>query len=137
MPSRQARSSSGVGRQAPVEPVAELEVVGPFAVAEQVGARGLDLDDHQLALGVDSHQVGAPAVAQRHLGERPDVVAREQPADAAGDRARAPGVVGKRHGGHAIGHDFPVEQKRNEVNCASRRAKAGFMSKQGSYAQFA
>ena len=29
-----------LGRQAPVEPVAELEVVGPLAVAEQVAARG-------------------------------------------------------------------------------------------------
>ena len=74
--------------QAPIEPVAVIEVIGPLGVAEQVGAADLDLDDDDPALGVDPHQIGA-AVApaglgrQRHFGDAPHVVAREQSANPA------------------------------------------------------
>ena len=104
------------GRQAPVEAVSEIEVVGPLAVAEQVATRGLDLDDHDLPLGVDSHQVGAAAVAQRHFRQRPDVVAREQPADSARHRRGAAlgGFDGHGQGG-GFGHSRFLEQMRNEV----------------------
>jgi len=48
-------------REAPVKPVTMIEVVGPLAIAEQIGAADLDLDNHDLALGIDAHQV-CPAV---------------------------------------------------------------------------
>jgi hypothetical protein len=36
-----------------------------------------------VALGIDPHQVGPAATAQRHFGKAPHVVAREQATDAA------------------------------------------------------
>ena len=57
-------------RHRPEEAVAIIEIVDPFAVAEQVGLGDLDLDDGQAALGVDRHQVGAAAVGQRHFADR-------------------------------------------------------------------
>lgn len=53
-------------REAPVEAVAMIQVIGPLAVAEKIGAAHLDLDDHDLPLGIDAHEVGAPARTQRH-----------------------------------------------------------------------
>ena len=47
------------------------EIVGPFAVAEQVGARHLDLDDHHLTAGIDRHQIGAPATVEQLLSFKP------------------------------------------------------------------
>ena len=73
------------GRQGPVEPVAIVQIVGPFAVTQQVGPAHLDLDDDDVAFGIDAHQVRPPSTAQRHLRQAPDVVACKQPSDAAGD----------------------------------------------------
>ncbi len=70
-------------RHPPEEAVAMIEIVGPFAIAQQIAALDLDLDDDHPSLGVDPHQIGAAAVAQRHFGQAPDIVAREQPRDPA------------------------------------------------------
>ncbi len=37
------------GGDRPVEAVAAAEIIGPFAVTEQIGARHLDLDDDDVA----------------------------------------------------------------------------------------
>jgi hypothetical protein len=86
------------GRHRPIEEVAIIEIVAPFAVAEQIGARDLDLDDDQPALGVDRDHVGAPAVGQRHLANREHVAAEEQPGHAAGDILRGERRVGEAEG---------------------------------------
>src|SRR3546814_9471068 len=69
----------------PIEAVAPVAIVGPFAVTVQISAADLDLDDGDLALCVDRGQVGAPPVRQRHLGNRDQPRLREQPAHAARD----------------------------------------------------
>jgi len=71
--------------QAPVEAVAVLEIVGPLAVAQEVRAADLDLDDDDMPARVDPHEVGPPATAQRHFRQAPDVVTGEKPGDAAQD----------------------------------------------------
>ena len=80
--------------QGPEEPVAEIEIIGPFAIAQQVAPLDLDLDDDHLPLSVDPHHVRAPPIAQRHFGEAPDIVARKQPRYAAGDVACRGGCQG-------------------------------------------
>ena len=74
-------------RHRPEEAVAIIEIVGPLAVAHQIGARNLDLDDDQLAFGRKRHHVGAAAIGQRRFAEREHVGAEEHPGDAARDIA--------------------------------------------------
>ena len=64
------------GRHRPEEAVAMVEIVEPFAVAEQIGARHLDLDDDDLAARVDRHDVGAAAAVERHFAHRRQIVPR-------------------------------------------------------------
>ena len=61
------RAAVEAGRYAPEEAIAEIEIVGPFAIAQQIAALDLDLDDDHPTLGVHSHQIGAPTVAERHF----------------------------------------------------------------------
>ena len=51
-----------VRRDRPEEAIALVEIIEPFAVADQVGLGDLDLDNRQPALGIDRHQVGAAPV---------------------------------------------------------------------------
>jgi len=121
-----------LGRQAPVEAIAKIEVIGPLAVAQQVAARGLDFDDYHLALGVDAHQVGTAPVPERHLGQRPDVVAREQPADPARDGHGA--TLGRiREGGESgrFGHARSLEQIRNVVKRGTAAPPRPFPGRRG------
>ena len=73
------------GRNAPIEPVAKVEIVGPLAVTHKVRTAYLDLDDHDPPLRIDTHQIGPASVAQRHFSQAPDVVSREEPANSARD----------------------------------------------------
>ena len=73
------------GRHGPEEPVAIIEIVGPFAVAQEVGLRDLDLNDRQPTLGVDRHHVGATTVGQRHFADREQVLTAKQPGHAPRD----------------------------------------------------
>ena len=59
------------------------EIIVPFAIAEQVRPRHLDLDDDDVAMRIERHQVGAAAVAQRHFGDRDAIVAKQHARDAA------------------------------------------------------
>lgn len=43
--------------KAPIKTVTMIEVIGPFAITEQIGAADLDFHNNNLALGVDTHQV--------------------------------------------------------------------------------
>ena len=61
----------------PVKAVAIIQIVAPLAVADQVGAADLDLDDRQMAPGIDRDQVGAAAVGQRHFAHREPVATTE------------------------------------------------------------
>jgi hypothetical protein len=102
-------------RESPVEAVAIVQIVGPFRVAQQIGAAHLDLDDGDPALGVDAHQIGAASAAQRHFGQAPGIVAREQPADSARDGIRAPLLArgwGGEHGETGIRFDHPPAVSR-------------------------
>ena len=49
-------------RHGPEETIAIIEIVEPFAVAEQVRLGDLDLDDREAAYTVDRHEIGAAAV---------------------------------------------------------------------------
>lgn len=77
-----------VRRHGPKESVAIFEVVGPFAVAQQVRLGDLDLHDRERALGVDRHKVRAAAVRQRHFADSEEIVPAKQPGYAARDLAR-------------------------------------------------
>ena len=59
------------------------------AAHEQVRARDLDLDDHDAAMRIQRHQVNAPTAIQRHLRHRHQIMAEEQPGDAATHLRRA------------------------------------------------
>src|SRR5690606_20160490 len=65
--------------------VAPVAIIGPFAVDVQVGEADLDLDDGDVAPGIDRGQVGAPPVGQRHLRNRDQRCLRAQPAYPARD----------------------------------------------------
>ena len=72
-------------RHRPVETIAIVEIVEPFAVADQVRLGDLDFDDREAAVTVDCHQIGAAAVGKRHFAHREQVLAAEQPRNAARD----------------------------------------------------
>lgn len=97
--------------QTPVEPVAMFEVIAPLAVAEQVTAGDLDLDDHDLPFAIDPHQVGTPTAAQRHLGETPDFIAGKQP----GNPARHQRGIGRHVLRSGRGHRPRMEHSANKV----------------------
>ena len=80
----QRRAIKG-GRDSPEKPIAKIQIVGPFGVAQQIAARDFDLHDHKQPFGINPHQVRAPVVLQRDLRKAPDVVAREKPAYPSGD----------------------------------------------------
>src|SRR5690606_13504188 len=112
--------------QAPIEPVAEVEIIRPLAIPEQVGTCGLDLDDDHLTARIDPHQVGPPPVAERHLGQSPAVVTREGAADAASQRWR---TAFSRWNGRSRSKGFAhvpcLEQRRNTVKFdEARRTRA-------------
>ncbi len=72
------------------------EIIGPFAVAEQIGTRHLDLDDDDVAARIDRHQIGTAPVLQRHFRKRDAIVAKQQPRDAAGDVGGDQGPIEQR-----------------------------------------
>jgi hypothetical protein len=65
--------SQGLGHR-PEEAIAIFKIIGPFLVGKEVGPADLDLNDREFALGPDRHQVGAPAVWQRYLAHREQVM---------------------------------------------------------------
>ena len=50
------------------QPVAMQPVVGPFLVGAEIGDRGFDFDDDDLAVAAERDQIGAPARRQRQFG---------------------------------------------------------------------
>ena len=60
-----------VRSQAPVKPVTIVKVFGPFGIPKQISACHLDLDNDQLPVGVDPHQIGTAA---KRIPERGDDV---------------------------------------------------------------
>ena len=82
-------------RHRPEKPVAIIQILAPLAVAEQIGARDLDLDDGDHAAGIDRHHVGAAAVGQRHLADAEQIEVEEQPRDAPRHVLRGEGSVGE------------------------------------------
>ena len=61
------------------------QIIGPFAVAQHVGPRHLDLDDDDIPPRVERHQVGASPTLQRDFGNGNQVVAEQHPRDPARD----------------------------------------------------
>ncbi len=53
------------------------QIIGPFAIAHQIGARHLDLDDRDIAPRIDRHQVGAASAVQRDFGDRDQIVPQQ------------------------------------------------------------
>lgn len=111
-----------IWRHRPIEMVAEIEVIGPLAVAEEVRFRDLDLDDRQVPLGIDTHQVGSPAVRQRDLADREQFLPAEQARHAA-SYVRRNRRIGKtafenRFGGGA--HPELLERFKNAGNAPRR-----------------
>jgi hypothetical protein len=109
-------------RHRPVIAVAVTEIVGPFAVTHQVGARHLDLDDHQLSARVDRHQVGTAAALQRDFGDGDEVVAQQHPRDAArdvGGADRGIAALNARNRSH-VEHDPGLEHSANEASAPWR-----------------
>ena len=109
-------------RHRPIIPVAVTEIVGPFAVTHQVGARHLDLDDHQLSARVDRHQVGTAAALQRNFGDGDEVVAQQHPRDAArdvGGADRGIAALNARNRSH-VEHDPGLEHSANEASAPLR-----------------
>ena len=72
----------------PVETIAMIEIIGPFAITQQIAPLDLDFDDDDPPLGVDTHKVRPPPATQRHFGQAPYVVACEQPRYAPRDMGR-------------------------------------------------
>ena len=71
-----------------VEPVAVRQIFGPFVVGAEIGNRGLDLGDHDLAPAVEADEVDAAPRAKPKLGEHAVAHMAEQAADTACERAR-------------------------------------------------
>jgi len=66
----------------PIEAVAMVEIIGPFAIAQQIGPADLDLHDHHAAFCIDTHQIRTATVAQRHFRQAPHVITRKKATDA-------------------------------------------------------
>lgn len=98
-------------RKPPIESIAEVEVIGPFAIAEQIAALDLNFDDDDPALRIETHQISAPSVAQWHFRHQPDIIPGEQALDAAADAASIEWGVENR----GIAHGDQMEQKANAV----------------------
>lgn len=89
------KQSRELRRNRPEESIAKVEIVEPFAVAEQIGPGDLDLDDRQPALGVDRHQIGAPPIGQGHFAYCEKVLPTEQASDSPCDLGRDRRSVGE------------------------------------------
>lgn len=77
------RAAIEIRRESPIEPVTEIEVIGPLSITQQIPAGNFDFDDDNLPLGIDTHQVGTSAVTQWHFSKAPNVVACKKPHNAA------------------------------------------------------
>jgi hypothetical protein len=89
-----------------IEPVALLPVFRPFAIGAEIGDRGFDLDDRDLAAAAERDDVGAPAAGKvefmqagkAELAQRPADAPREQGGTAGrAFRYRIGGIIGNRH----------------------------------------
>ena len=86
------RRSIEFRRHAPVKKVAKVQIVCPFVVAEQISSLHLDFDNHEQAFCIDTHQVSAATILERHFIHAPDAITSKQPLDPACDLACALGV---------------------------------------------
>lgn len=108
--------------QTPIETVTKIEVIGPFVVTQQVSPDNLDFDDYDVPLAIYSHQIGAAAIAQRHFGQAPDIIAREQAAYPARNRQSVNSAAALRDRINLrdlpIRHSGKMEQSANMVKPA-------------------
>src|SRR5262245_25330922 len=77
-----------VRRGGEIEPVAMQPVVGPFLVDAEILDRRLDLDDPELAVVAQRHQVGAAAGGERQFADAGMAERDQQALRAARDRKR-------------------------------------------------
>src|SRR6185295_3696588 len=110
------KQSREMRRDRPEEAVAIIEIVEPFAVADQVGLRDLDLNDGETAFGVYGHQVCSPAVGQRHLAYSEQILAAKQAGNAPRDLAGDWRGIRKAQRIELGGHAKELEQIDNTAN---------------------
>jgi hypothetical protein len=70
------------------QPVAMQPVIDPPLVGAQIRDRRFDLDDPNLAVGAERHQIGAPAGWQRQFAHHQKSQRMQNPRGAACDRER-------------------------------------------------
>src|SRR5205823_3399968 len=85
-----------IRRDGEKEPVAELPVIGPFAVGAKIGERRFDLDDGDLAAAAERHDVGAATVGEGDLEQAGIAKLRQGAADAARQESGETGFLGRR-----------------------------------------
>ena len=76
------------GGDAPEKPIAIIQIIGPFSIAQQITTSDLYFDNHHQTLGIHTHQIGAAPILERNLTKAPDVVTSKQPHDPARDIIR-------------------------------------------------
>ncbi len=114
--------------------IAVLAILRPFLVGAEVGNARLDFNNPNLSVAADGQNVGAPAVAERHLAQAFEVQRSQQALCAAQDGARAlqllTGSGGNSCGticcgGRSLGHGAAIMAVRKSL--ASGR-RGGFIA---------
>lgn len=72
-----------VRRYRPEETIAKFEIIGPLAVADEIGLGDLDLDDRESPFAVDCHQIRPAPVGKREFANCEQILATEKASHAA------------------------------------------------------
>jgi hypothetical protein len=95
-------------RHGEIKPVGELPVTAPFMVGAEVGDRGFDLDNDQIACPAEREDIGAAAVGEREFEETGIAPPGERAARPAGQHRRRCRVSGAHRGPESARALLPI-----------------------------
>jgi len=71
-----------------IETVGKIAILDPFTIGAEIGDRGFDLDDDEIAATAEGENIGASPIGEREFKEARITELLERAADSAGEKRR-------------------------------------------------